>query len=207
MLLALTFVAPPALAARGKRDAPPKTEIKRNRISVVHAGSGEKATNLLLIRKDPRTGLQHIRKPAKRRLQRLLRDRATNREPQLPDNLLWYLYMVGRHFDKPIHLVSGLRQKARKTSRHSQGKAIDFRIPGVSSKTVWRYCKKRLAKKGVGLGWYPTSKFVHLDVREQSYYWIDDSGPGEPSRYRKGVRQPVEQWRLLRSRRRKLAQR
>jgi hypothetical protein len=30
---------------------------------------------------------------------------------------------------------------------------------------------------------------VHLDVREKSAYWIDDSGPGQRARYRKKVPQ------------------
>jgi hypothetical protein len=34
----------------------------------------------------------------------------------------------------------------------------------------------------VGVGFYPTSGFVHLDVRKgPSFYWVDRSGPGKPS--------------------------
>ena len=29
----------------------------------------------------------------------------------------------------------------------------------------------------VGVGVYPVSGFVHLDVRERSYFWVDTSGP------------------------------
>ena len=36
----------------------------------------------------------------------------------------------------------------------------------------------------VGVGFYPESSFVHLDVRDASYFWIDDSAPGEPTRLR-----------------------
>src|SRR5262249_25624553 len=30
----------------------------------------------------------------------------------------------------------------------------------------------------VGVGFYPKSGFVHLDVRDASYFWTDDSAPG-----------------------------
>jgi len=38
--------------------------------------------------------------------------------------------------------------------------------------------------KKVGVGYYPNSSFVHLDVRkDRSAFWIDYSGPGERSVY------------------------
>ena len=36
----------------------------------------------------------------------------------------------------------------------------------------------------VGVGIYPTSQFVHVDVRPRSYFWIDNSGPGKRNRER-----------------------
>jgi hypothetical protein len=30
-----------------------------------------------------------------------------------------------------------------------------------------------------GVGYYPTSRFVHVDVRDEPYQWTDTSGPGE----------------------------
>jgi len=35
----------------------------------------------------------------------------------------------------------------------------------------------------VGVGYYPNSSFVHLDVRDVPTYWIDYSGPGQAPRY------------------------
>ena len=35
----------------------------------------------------------------------------------------------------------------------------------------------------VGVGYYPNSTFVHLDVRSTKAIWVDLSGPGEPPRY------------------------
>lgn len=181
-------------------------KIKRHRISVVNANTGEKVNNLLLIWENPRNrDDKKIRKSARARLAHMFRDRKTGRKPRLPDRLLWDLYVVGYHYDKPVQLISGLRSKARKTSRHHDGHAADFRIEGVGNKALWTYCKSRFRK--VGLGYYPNSKFVHMDVRDKAYYWIDDSGPGEPSKYRDGVAQPVKEWREQRARDQRIAAR
>jgi LysM repeat protein len=40
----------------------------------------------------------------------------------------------------------------------------------------------------VGVGYYPNSTFVHLDVRGQKTYWVDVSHPGQPPRYASIVR-------------------
>jgi uncharacterized protein YcbK (DUF882 family) len=189
--------------SKGKTQA--ERKIKRHRISVVNVSTGEKVNNLHLIWENPKNrNEKRIRKAARARLGHLFRDRKTGRKPRLPDRLLWYLYVVAYHYDKPIRLVSGLRRNARKTSRHSTGHAADFRIEGVGPKELWAYTKSRFKK--VGLGYYPNSKFVHLDVRDRAYYWIDDSGPGEPSKYRNGVAQPVKEWRAQRERARRRAQ-
>jgi hypothetical protein len=38
--------------------------------------------------------------------------------------------------------------------------------------------------KNVGVGYYPNSSFVHLDVRRgSSAFWIDYSGPGQTALY------------------------
>jgi uncharacterized protein YcbK (DUF882 family) len=50
---------------------------------------------------------------------------------------------------------------AAKYSQHILAKAIDFRIPGVSAKLV-RDAALSLAAGGVG--YYPRSQFVHVDV-------------------------------------------
>ena len=187
--------------ATAKAPTPAQRKIKRNRISVVNANTGEKVENLPLIWENPKNrNEKRILKSARKRLAEMFRDRRTGRQPRLPDRLLWYLYVVGYHYDKPIRLVSGLRSGARKTSRHSDGHAADFRVEGVDSEKLWGYLKSRFKK--VGLGYYPTSKFVHMDVRDRAHYWIDDSGPGEPANYRSGVAQPAAEWREQRARER-----
>ena len=105
------------------------------------------------------------------------------------DRLLWYLYLIGHHFDSELQVLSGLRANERKSSRHHNGHAVDFRVAGVSPKEVWEYCKKTFPL--VGIGYYPKSKFVHLDVGRDSHqaYWVDSSGSGESAQYKSGVSQ------------------
>ena len=105
------------------------------------------------------------------------------------DRLLWYLYLIGHHFDSEIQIVSGLRAHERKTSRHHNGHAVDFRVKGVQAKKVWEYSKKIFPL--VGIGYYPKTKFVHLDVGRDHHqaYWVDSSGSGESASYRAGVSQ------------------
>jgi len=105
------------------------------------------------------------------------------------DRLLWYLYLVGHHFDSEIQIVSGLRSEERKSSRHHNGHAVDFRVAGVKAKEVWDYCKKTFPLAGIG--YYPSTGFVHLDVGRDSHqaYWVDSSGSGESAQYKSGVSQ------------------
>jgi hypothetical protein len=63
-----------------------------------------------------------------------------------------------------------------------KGLACDFRVEGVKTAELRDYLRKTFDK--VGVGYYPNSTFVHLDVRkERSAFWIDYSGPGERSVY------------------------
>lgn len=48
-----------------------------------------------------------------------------------------------------------------KNSQHVQAKAIDIRVPGVSTSHLRDVA---LSLRGGGVGYYPTSQFVHVDV-------------------------------------------
>jgi hypothetical protein len=110
-------------------------------------------------------------------------------ECYVQDRLLWYLYLIGHHFDSEIQILSGLRAHERKTSRHHNGHAVDFRVAGVKAKEVWEYSKKTFPL--VGIGYYPKGNFVHLDVGRNDHqaYWVDSSGSGEEAQYKSGVSQ------------------
>ena len=152
-----------------------------------HVNTKEKLRKLWVIRTDPKNkNKQWVGKRARKRITHFLRDWRTGRTKYVPERLIWYLYLVQQHFDAPIEVVSGYRHKERKSSRHRQGRAVDFRVVGVDPKVVWKYCKRF---DNVGLGHYPNSRFTHIDVRKKSYYWVDESGPGEEAEYRDGVAQ------------------
>lgn len=99
--------------------------------------------------------------------------------------LVELVYRAVRQFRVPyVHVVSGYRD-GRATSRHTQGRAVDFALPGVSDRRLAAY----LRPQGfVGVGIYPVSGFVHLDVRARSHFWSDSSGPSQPARERPMLR-------------------
>jgi uncharacterized protein YcbK (DUF882 family) len=79
------------------------------------------------------------------------------------------------HFDAArVLVVSGWRENA---GRHGTGDAVDFKLQGVPAALLAAYLRK-LARVGVGVYTHPRTQFVHLDVREESYHWLDASPPG-----------------------------
>lgn len=106
------------------------------------------------------------------------RDPRDGRTIDVHPRLLELCYRAVRQFRAPyVHLVSGYRT-TRSTSRHNQGRAMDIVLPGVSEERLAAF----LRRQGfVGVGLYPNSGFTHLDVRARSYYWVDRSGPDQPS--------------------------
>lgn len=95
--------------------------------------------------------------------------------------LLELVYRAALNFRAPyVHVVSGFRE-TRSSSRHAQGRAMDIVLPGVSNGRLARFFRKQ---GFVGVGIYPRSGFVHVDVRSSSYYWKDFSLPGAAQRPR-----------------------
>ena len=82
---------------------------------------------------------------------------------------------------RTLRVVSGVRLgNTPEGSRHRHGRAIDFVVEGVPNEVLRDYVK---TFHQVGVGYYPNSHFVHLDVRDRWTYWIDLSRPGERPRY------------------------
>lgn len=81
--------------------------------------------------------------------------------------------------NKEVQIISGYRSPATnemlrsqsggvaKKSYHMQGKAIDFRLPGVE---LSRVRKAALSLKAGGVGYYPESNFVHIDTGPVRYW-------------------------------------
>ncbi len=100
---------------------------------------------------------------------------------RMDPGLLVRLERIAQRFPgKDIELVSGHRPDARTTSRHRHGRALDLRVAGVSRETLRDFLR---TFPETGVGYYPNSVFVHMDVREEKGYWVDRSGPGEAPDY------------------------
>jgi hypothetical protein len=97
--------------------------------------------------------------------------------------LIDLLYRVQRRFDAPaVRVISGYRSGGGSdTSRHAHDTAADIVIPGAKDADVAEFAR---SLGGTGVGLYPRAGYVHVDVREESYFWRDLSGPGQPSRPR-----------------------
>lgn len=94
--------------------------------------------------------------------------------PRVSQRLLDLVYHAAQHFQvRHVHLVSGIRHD-RGGSRHSHGLAADVVLPGVEDEELANYFR---AQGFVGVGVYTRSGFVHVDVRDKSFFWIDPSPP------------------------------
>jgi uncharacterized protein YcbK (DUF882 family) len=127
----------------------------------------------------------HVPSSALKAFERLMRQ--GNATHLIDPRLVALLAIVSNHFgSKTIEVVSGYRAytptQYTPHSNHNYGKAIDFRVRGVSNEAVRDFCR---TLRSAGCGYYPNSTFVHLDVRDTKAYWVDWSRPGEPPRYDK----------------------
>jgi uncharacterized protein YcbK (DUF882 family)/LysM repeat protein len=111
--------------------------------------------------------------------------RSGSAEHGIDPRLVALVGIVSNHFGgRELEVVSGFRPYSPTQytphSNHNFGKALDFRVRGVPNETLRDFCR---TLRNVGVGYYPNSTFVHLDVREAPGFWIDYSRPGEPPRY------------------------
>lgn len=114
----------------------------------------------------------------------ILRDFRANEIKPIDPTLLDLLHELGGtlQMDQPFHIISGyrsphtnalLRERGGVTtgvasgSLHMVGKAIDLRVPGVKLDDL-RGAARSL--KSGGVGYYPSSNFVHVDVGRTRYW-------------------------------------
>ena len=93
--------------------------------------------------------------------------------------LLQLVFRAAYHFSSAhVDVVSAYR-KAASTHEgvHAQGRAIDFRLQGVKPPELAAYLRTQ-PRVGVGIYTHPKTQFVHLDVRDLSFHWLDGSPPG-----------------------------
>ena len=116
-----------------------------------------------------------------RALRRLLRCLRTGAETPIDPRLIELLHAIARRTGQKILVVSGFRAPMFSTatlSYHTRGMAADIRIPGMTPLMV----RDLVISMGVrGVGYYPVSQFVHIDVRDQRAYWVDSGAAREES--------------------------
>jgi uncharacterized protein YcbK (DUF882 family) len=117
-------------------------------------------------------------------LNHLLRDFRVNEEKPIDPQLFDLLHELGGTLetDQPYHIISGYRSPETNAmlrerggshtgvasqSLHMVGKAIDIRLPGVKLDHL-RNAAASLKRGGVGF--YPSSNFVHVDTGRVRYW-------------------------------------
>ncbi len=124
----------------------------------------------------------HYDEEALLRLAHLLRDRRNNKQYFVDTRLfdvLHHLHSILGTRD-PFHVICGYRSpetnaalhKKNKgvaaNSLHVKGKAIDIRHEHISLKNL---CHSARSLKAGGVGYYPKSNFIHVDIRPKPIFW------------------------------------
>jgi uncharacterized protein YcbK (DUF882 family) len=130
----------------------------------------------------------HVDESAARGLDELLcdaRDPDDRASTLMDRRLLQLAFRAAYHFRaREITVISGYRKPGRHgEGLHAKGTAIDFKLPKVNAAALASYLRT-LPRVGVGVYTHPRTQFVHLDVRDHSYHWIDASPPGKRWRER-----------------------
>ncbi len=111
----------------------------------------------------------------------ILRDPRNNQVHAIDPRLLDLLFAIRKEIDanQPFHVISGYRSAdtnaflrahssgVAENSLHLVGQAIDIRSPG---RTLSNLRKAAIALKGGGVGYYPKSDFVHVDIGRVRYW-------------------------------------
>jgi len=121
-------------------------------------------------------------KKALERLTHVLRDWRNNKkhpiDPRLFDALHRLQSTLGNH--DPFQIISGYRSKetnamlckksrgVSRNSRHMKGEALDIAREGTSLKELSNAAR---ALKVGGVGYYPRSNFIHIDIRPKPAFW------------------------------------
>lgn len=164
---AVAFIAAPAIAA-------PRFVPDRRSLAFHNLHTGE---NLDLVYWSD--GTYHA--DALRQINHVLRDFRSGDVHAIDPRLLDVLVSVNRGLDseKPLQVISGYRSPATnallrsesegvaKSSLHMQGQAIDVRVPGRALSSLRRVA---MSLRAGGVGYYPQSDFVHIDVGRVRYW-------------------------------------
>jgi uncharacterized protein YcbK (DUF882 family) len=170
---AATVVLPSQLQARPRTDA----KIAERVLSFFNTHTGERLRTAYCCGGIYQPG-------ALKEINHILRDFRANEVKPIDPTLLDLLHELGGVLDtdQPFHIISGyrsphtnamLRQRGGEStgvasrSLHMVGKAIDIRLPGVRLDNL-RGAARSLKLGGVG--YYPSSNFVHVDTGRVRYW-------------------------------------
>jgi uncharacterized protein YcbK (DUF882 family) len=118
---------------------------------------------------------------SRQQVDHLMRCLRTDSAKRMDTRLIDTLREIAKEVDAPLELVSGYRapQNWRDHNFHSRGQAADIRVKGIGASKL----RKIARKLGVrGVGWYPTTNMIHVDTRDEDWFWTDWSGPGQIGR-------------------------
>ena len=116
-----------------------------------------------------------------REINYVLRDPRNNEVHDIDTRLLDLLFAIRNEIEtnQPFHVISGYRSAdtnaflrahtsgVAENSLHLVGKAIDIRSPGRDLRNLQ---KAAITLKGGGVGYYPKSDFVHVDIGRVRYW-------------------------------------
>jgi uncharacterized protein YcbK (DUF882 family) len=116
-------------------------------------------------------------------LKRFMRCRRTGDMADMSPHLIGVLTRIQGHYGAQSLQVISAHRKAdgvvtNDTSQHVRGTAADIRVAGVGVDTLARAARELGAR---GVGTYYQHNFVHVDVREQPYYWREARPSREPA--------------------------
>ena len=169
-LATLAIMSPcPSFAARGNRLSPERSLSFYNihtqeSLSTVYWAKGRYVSEAL-------ADIDHI-----------LRDHRAEKTKPIDTRLLDLLYGIAMELEagEPFHIISGYRspktnallhRHGRGTAKHSlhmHGKAIDIQLPDCRLPLLRRVAMRL---RGGGVGYYPHSNFVHVDVGRVRYWY------------------------------------
>lgn len=122
-----------------------------------------------------------LNEPEAKKLDQLLGDFRDPKQPEtwtLDRRLFQLIFKTAYFFQSgTVEVVSAYRKARRKREGfHAQGLAMDFKLTGVPAASLASYLRE-LPRVGVGVYTHPRTQYVHLDVRQRSYHWLDASPP------------------------------
>lgn len=123
-------------------------------------------------------------------VRRIFRHRGSGDEQDVSPRLLALLSEACWFFQARVTVVSGYRPRrycARRQSRHIYGAASDVKLDGIPMEVLADFFT--IFSDGpygpMGVGRYPRDGFVHVDSRDETYFWTGNERRRRSNRHRR----------------------